>query len=102
MTATVFLRCLIVSLLASALLPFATVVVVAPTGGPAALEASAHGVQSVPTRRLQGFERLGYMLLNRQWVSLYWPTMLTSFAALLTVTVVVSILNARDQTRERK
>jgi hypothetical protein len=101
-TTTVFLRCLVISLVASALPPFATLVVVVPTGGePVVLDASAERVQSVQTRRLRGFERLGYMLLNRQWVPLYWPETLTTFASLLTATALVSVLNERDQTRDQ-
>ena len=112
MTRKVWVRCLLVSLLASVAAPLIMIVPLAPDAGTEVPEfrgidpdkmnsLSERGkveyLQTIPTHRVQGIERFTWLLSNPWWVEAYWRGIVTWFVLFLASTVLVSFLNARDR-----
>lgn len=111
MTRKILLRCFLVSLLASAIVPPVTMVALAPDADEQVIDLKAIApektktlskqeaieyVQSIPTHRVHGIERLTYWFTNAWWLTAYWRAVLTWFLFFFGATSLVSFLNVRD------
>ena len=54
-------------------------------------------VKSIPTHRVEGIERITYWFSHPQWLTAYWPAVLTWFVFFFASTMFVSFLNTRDR-----
>jgi hypothetical protein len=112
MTRKIWLRCLLVSFVASLVVPPITMFTFAPAEGEEVVDLRAIDpekmsqlsgqefdkyVQSIPTRRLEGWERITYGFTHPQWLLFYWRAVLSWFLIIFASTVVVSYWNETDR-----
>lgn len=112
MTQMAWLRCFLISLLASAAIVPVTMVAMAPNTEEQVADLHAidphkltqlssqertEYVKSIPMYRVQGIERITYWFSHPQWFMRWWPAVTTWFLFFFAATVSVSYLNARDR-----
>ena len=112
MTRKILLRCLFVSLLASAAVIPPTMVVWAPDADERVADLRAvdpdkltqlseqeqtEYIKTIPMHRVQGIERMTYWFSHPQWLGWLWPGVITWFSFFFASTVFVSYLNVRDK-----
>jgi multidrug efflux pump subunit AcrB len=113
-SARVWLRCVLVSLIAAVLVRPATMTAMAPAEGEQVVDWSAvdaeelarvpeaelsERLQSLPMRQISGFERFTYWFTHPQWYLGLRSAIAVWFAFFLAATVAVSFLNSRDKRR---
>jgi len=111
-SAKVWIRCVVVSLIASAMVPPLTMIALAPSDGEKVVDLRTFDRQSlvglseaeesqrilnIPMRRVTGLERFTYWFTDPGWVRAWWPSVTVWFLLFLGSTVCVSYLNGRDK-----
>jgi hypothetical protein len=109
-TAKVWIRCIVISLIATAMVPPLTLVAMAPAEGEEVVDLRtadrwnragvseaemAKRMESPPMRRVTGLERFTYWFTEPLWFLLWWPQVTVWFLLFLASTVSVSYLNGR-------
>jgi hypothetical protein len=112
MTRKIWLRCFLVSLLASAAAPPVTMIAMAPDANESVADLRAidpdkmnklteqeriEYLKTIPMHRVQGLERITYWFSHPQWFMGWWRAVISWFALFFASTVIVSFLNTRDQ-----
>ena len=111
-TRKIWLRCFLVSLLASAAAPPVTMIAMAPDANEPVADFRAidsgnvnkltkqeriEHLTSIRMHRVQGLERVTYWFSHPQWFMGWWRAAISWFALFFASTVIVSFLNTRDQ-----
>ena len=106
----VWIRCFIVSLGFSIVMPMATQIIMAPSAGEEVIDLGAidadelseisdadfdQYMQSVPTRRLRGVERFKYIFTHPQYWQFYILSVFAVFVWFFASTLLVSYLHIR-------
>ena len=112
MSLRVWVRCVVVSLIASAMVPPLTLVALAPSEGVEVIDLrkfdrnsltglsegeATKRIVNAPMRRVTGIERFTYWFTEPNWVLNFWPSVVTWFGLFMGATVCVSYLNGRDK-----
>lgn len=112
MTRKILLRCFLVSLFAAAAVLPVTMVAMAPDTDEQVADLRAidpnkmaqlseqeqtEHIKSIPMHRVQGIERITYLFSHPQWLMGWWRGLITSFLFFFASTLLVSVLNARDE-----
>jgi hypothetical protein len=110
MTKQLWIYCFLVSAVLAALMPIATSTVLVPSEGEEVLDLESISpsqlenmppedlgdfVDTLPTRKVEGFERFTYQFTHPQFMHFYLPSVAVSFVWLLIATVAVSYLSHR-------
>lgn len=112
MSAKVWIRCIAISLIATAMVPPLTLVAMVPAEGEEVVDLRTADrwnragiseaemekrMESPPMRRVSGLERFTYWFTEPWWFLAWWPSITTYFLLFLVSTVCVSYLNGRDK-----
>jgi hypothetical protein len=112
MTRAVWLRCLLVSLLASVATPPVIMVATAPDAHEPVADFRAlnpekmdklsdreqgDAIKAIPMHRVQGWERITYWFSHPQWLRAWWQAAISWFLMFFAATAAVSFLNTRKQ-----
>lgn len=107
----VWIRCLLICLVAAAVVPILTMTTIVPAedeevpdlravdrdrASNLSAEQFEEHVESIPMRRLRGLERFTYLFTDPYWLVAYWKAMILWFISFFVATALVSFLNARD------
>lgn len=110
MSAKLWIRCIVVSLIATAMVPPLTLVAFLPADGEEVLDLRtadrwnragvseaemAKRMESPPMRRVAGLGRFTYWFTEPLWFLAWWPQVTIWFLLFLASTVSVSYLNVR-------